>query len=299
MVLALAALLLLAGCSEDKKQNAENPQVKPTIGNPKFSKETFPKIDGSTATIPLSEALASSLLSMSKDEATKFIKHNTTHNAYVNLIDDKVEIIFVTEPSEEELKLAKDANIELEVIPVVKEAFVFLVNSKNPIKSLSTKQIQDIYQGKINNWKEVGGSDTEIIAYQRTPNSGSQTLMEQQVMKGLKMMDAPKNVVPDMAGIIDTVANYDNSDKALGYSVYYYANSMYNKNNIKLIAVDGIEPNNTSISTDKYPFTSAYYAVVKKSTPQDSSSRKLLNWLLSGEGQKVAEAAGYVPMKLR
>ncbi len=299
MVLALAALLLLAGCSEDKKQNPENPQVKPTVGNPKFSKETFPKIDGSTATIPLSEALASSLLSMSKDEATKFIKHNTTHNAYVNLIDDKAEIIFVTEPSEEELKLAKDANIELEVIPVVKEAFVFLVNSKNPIKSLSTKQIQDIYQGKINNWKEVGGSDTEIIAYQRTPNSGSQTLMEQKVMKGLKMMDAPKNVVPDMAGLIDTVANYDNSDKALGYSVYYYANSMYNKNNIKLIAVDGIEPNNASISTDKYPFTSAYYAVIKKSTPQDSSSRKLLNWLLSGEGQKVAEAAGYVPMKLR
>jgi ABC-type phosphate transport system substrate-binding protein len=143
-----------------------------------FTKESFPKIDGSTATIPLSQAIAEKLLGMLSDKSKEFIKHNTTHNAYVNLIEGKADIIFVTEPSQEELKIAKDSNVDIEVVPVVKEGFVFLVNMNNPVNSLTVKQIQDIYQGKIINWKEVGGKDAAIIPYQRDKNSGSQTIMQ-------------------------------------------------------------------------------------------------------------------------
>ena len=271
----------------------------PSVPKPVFTRDSFPKIDGSTATIPLSEAMAAGLLGMSKDDAQKFIKHNTTHNAYVNLIEGKADIIFVTEPSAEELKIAKDANVELEVVPVVKEGFIFLVNSVNPVSGLKTQQIQDIYQGRVKNWKEVGGPDQEIIAYQREPNSGSQTLMEQTVMKGLKMVDSPKNVVQGMDGLIDSIAKYDNSKGALGYSVYYYAKTMYNKGTIKFLTVDGVAPDNKSISSGSYPFTSAYYAVFKKSTSPDAGSRKLLQWLLGAEGQKMVEETGYVPVKVR
>lgn len=263
-----------------------------------FTKETYPKVDGSTATIPLSEAMASKLLELSKEEATKFIKHNQTHGAYVNLIEGKADIIFVTEPSKEELDLAKASNIELEVIPVVKEGFVFLVNTKNPVNSLTVKQVQDIYQGKIKNWKEVGGENKEITAYQRDPNSGSQTLMEQLVMKGLSMSDIPKKIVSGMEGLIDTVAKYDNSDRALGYSVFYYAKTMYSRDTIKLLKIDNAAPDNKNISSGKYPFTTAYYAVLKKTTPEDSSARRLLKWILSKEGQKLAEEAGYVPLEV-
>lgn len=263
-----------------------------------FNKESYPRVDGSTATIPLSEAFAAELLSLKPEEAKKFIKHNTTHNAYVNLIEGKADIIFVTEPSTDELKLAKTAGIDLEVIPIVKEAFVFLVNKENPVDTISVKQLQDVYQGKITNWKELGGQDKEIIPYQRPENSGSQTIMLNMVMKGLRIMDTPTELRPGgMAELIEVVAAYDNSDKALGYSVYYYANSMYNKETIKFVKVNGVQPNNENIKSDKYPFTSAYYAVLKKSEPEDSGARKLLAWILSDQGQKLAEKSGYVPLR--
>lgn len=267
---------------------------------PVFSRDTYPRVDGSTATIPLSEAIACEMLGLSKEEAAKFIKHNTTHFAYENLINNKADIIFVTEPSAEELKIAEDSKVELEVIPIVKEAFVFLVNVDNPVNSLSPSQIQDIYRGKTLNWKEVGGKDEEIIPYQREANSGSQTLMEQIVMKDKKIMEPPKKlVVTGMGELIEHVAKYDNSERALGYSVYYYAKSMYNRDTIKLIAVDGIFPDNKSISSGKYPFTSAYYAVIRKSEPKNSPQRKLISWILSKQGQKLAKSSGYVPMEVK
>lgn len=299
-ILILLLIILSSGCSEDQTLSLNEKKSEPwkvAVPKPKFDKNTYPKVDGSTATIPLSEAIACELLGLSKEEGTEFIKHNTTHYAYENLLNKKADIIFVTEPSAEELQMAKDRNIELEVIPIVKEAFVFLVNVENPISSLSSQQIRDIYKGKITNWKEVGGPDTEIIPYQREANSGSQTLMEQIVMKGLKIMEPPKKlIIEGMGELIESVAKYDNSERALGYSVYYYAKSMYNRDTIKLIAIDEVSPDNRSISSGQYPFTSAYYAVIRKSEEPDSPQRKLIKWILSKEGQKIAEAAGYVPM---
>ncbi len=290
---AVLAICLGAGLAMTSCAPAVN-----TVEKPGFTKDTYPKVDGSTATIPLSESVAAELLSLSAGEAKSFIKHNTTHNAYVNLIEGKADIIFVTEPSVDELKLAKENGVELEVVPVVKEAFVFLVNRQNPVDALTVKQIQDIYQGLATNWKDVGGPDKEIIAYQRPENSGSQTIMENRVMEGLEMAEAPTELKPgEMGELIEAIASYDNSDKAIGYSVYYYANSMYSKDTIKFVKVNGIEPNNQTISSGTYPFTSAYYAVMKKTEPADSGARKLLAWILSSDGQKLAEKTGYVPLK--
>lgn len=266
--------------------------------SPKFTKDNYPRVDGSTATIPLSENIAVKLLTMTPEEGKAYIKHNTTHNAYVNLLGGIADIIFVTEPSIEELNLAKTAGIELEVVPVVKEAFVFLVNKENPVDTISAKQIQDIYQGRIKKWKDLGGPDKDIIPYQRPENSGSQTIMLNMVMKGINIMPAPKTLKPaEMEGLIEVIASYDNSDRAIGYSVYYFANSMYNKETIKFVKVDGVEPNNETIKSEQYPYTSAYYAVLKKTEATDSSARKLLAWILSDEGQKVAEQSGYVPVR--
>jgi phosphate transport system substrate-binding protein len=269
-----------------------------TAMNPRFKKDTYPKVDGSTATIPLSENIAAKLLNLTPEEGKKFIKHNTTHRAYVNLLNNSADIIFVTEPSIDELNLAKKAGIELEVVPIVKEAFVFLLNKENPVDSITAVQLQEIYQGKIKNWMELGGPDKEIIPYQRPVNSGSQTIMQNMVMKGIPMMNAPTALKPaEMSGLIEVIASYDNSDSAIGYSVYYFANSMYTKETIKFVKVNGVEPNNETIKSEQYPYTNAYYAVLKKDEPEDSNARKLLAWILSDEGQKVAEQSGYVPLR--
>jgi len=263
-----------------------------------ITKSDFERIDGSTATIPLSEAIAVQLLGVKPEEAVNVVKHYTTHNAYERLMNKDVDIIFVTEPSKDELELAKTKNLEIEVVPVVKDAFVFLVNKKNSIESLTVKQIQDIYTGKITNWNQVGGRDGKILPYQRPVNSGSQTLMLSKVMKGIPMVTPEKHMEPaGMGDLIEVIAGYDNSEYALGYSVYYYANTMYIRDSVKLIGIEGIKPEPNNIRAGKYPLESAYYAVLRKNEPDNSMAKKLLNWVLSEEGQKVAEKAGYISLK--
>jgi phosphate transport system substrate-binding protein len=265
---------------------------------PAFTPDTYPRVDGSTVTLPLSIDLAAILLGISREDAQDFIVHNKTHPAYLNLLEGNADIILVTEPSGEELALAESMGIELEIVPVVRDAFVFVLNKKNPVDSLTETQIREIYQGKITNWKEVGGEDKEIIAYQRPKNSGSQTLMENLVMQGLTMAEPPMEHIPaGMGDLIERVAGFDNSDQALGYSVYYYANSMYIRESMKFLAVNGILPLRETIAAKTYPFTISYYAVLRKSEPKDSAARKYLNYILSDNGQKLAVSSGYVPLR--
>jgi len=267
-----------------------------------YEGKDYPKIDGSTATLPLAEAFKANFTKTELKDVE--VEHTKTHNAYVKLINDEVDLILVTEPSKEELELAKQKGVELEVIPVVKEGFVFYVNSGNAIDNLTTEQIQKIYTGEITNWKDVGGADEKILAYQRPTNSGSQTGMLSLVMKGLKMME-PKTetLAGTMEEIINFVSDYTNGKNAIGYSYYYYANTMFESidktvaSNINLLGVDGVKPTNKTIQNGSYPFTTAYYIVINKADGEDSPARILANQMLSARGQKVAEEAGYVPVK--
>ena len=81
------------------------------------------------------------------------------------------------------LALARTQSVHLDVVPVALDAFVFLANTENPVRNLATSQIRDIYAGKIEDWKVVGGLKRGITAYQREENSGSQQLMRDLVMK--------------------------------------------------------------------------------------------------------------------
>jgi len=117
------------------------------------------------------------------------------------------------------------------------------------------------------------------------------------VMKQYTMMDAPTEMRPaEMGSLIEAISSYDNAERAIGYSYYYYARLMYNRENTKYIAVDGIEPNDETIQSGEYPFTTAYYAVMRKDTPADAPARKLLTWILSSDGQNTAKEASYVPV---
>ena len=258
-----------------------------------FSLQNYPKIDGSTATLPLAEAFKSEFTGTDIKDVE--VKHSKTHNAYVNLINGNTDLILVTYPSEDELNLAKEQNVELEIIPIVKEAFVFFVNKDNTVENLTLSQIQDIYSGKIKNWKDVGGNDSKIMAYQRPENSGSQTGMLELVMQGIKMMKpTTETISQSMADIIDVISDYDNGKDAIGYSYYYYATTMYTNYTMKLLSVNGIKPTYENIQTGLYDIQTAYYAVIRKDEPLDSNTRKLLNAMMSERGQNVAKEAGYV-----
>lgn len=279
----LLITIILAGCSN--------------LGSLELTLDDYPKVDGSTATIPLSEAFGAAVMGKSIEEVRQYIVHNTTHNAYVNLIDKRADIIFVTSPSEEELTYAEQKGVKLEVVPIVSEGFVFLTSKDNPVKDLSFRQIKDIYSGKITNWKDVGGEDKRIIAYQRQPNSGSQTGMLDLVIGPGEIMDAPtEKIIAEMGALVDSVAVYTNEEDAIGYSYFYYVTDMWKNDKVKLMAVDGVYPDKNTISNGSYPIQTAYYAVLRSEEPKDSNTRKLLKWILSEQGQQVAEEAGYVKL---
>lgn len=282
--------------ANDLKNQNEPEQVEEKISTePLYTDENYPKVDGSTATAPLAEAFEANFKGKKIDEVN--VEHSKTHKAYEKLINKELDLILVTSPSEDEEKLAEKSNVELEVTKVVNEGFVFFLNKNNPVDSLTVEQIQKIYSGEITNWKEVGGNDEEIIAYQRPKNSGSQTGMLDLVMKDKKIKDAPKeDIAMSMSDIIDAVSNYDNKESAIGYSYYYYANTMYLSDEIKLLKVNGVEPNNDTIKNGEYPILTAYY-IVNRKDDISSEAESLKENMLSTRGQKVAEEAGYLPCK--
>ena len=270
---------------------------------PIFSLENYPKVDASLATQPLTDAFIKNFTGET-EISEEYLDYTNTHPGYIRLIDGEVDLIVVTEPSEEELEYAEEKDVELEIIPVVREGFVFYVNEKNPVSNLTLEQIQDIYTGEITNWQELGGNDEEIRAFQRPENSGSQTGMLSLVMKDKKIMEPIKeDLIESMFEIIDLVSDYDNGLNSIGYSYYYYATTMFDTidasiaDKIKLLEINGIAPTNETIKNEEYPLETAYYIVYRKDEPEDSDVRKLAEAMLSTRGQKVAEEAGYVGVK--
>ena len=259
-----------------------------------FLKENFPTFDGSTSAIPLEAAYRQKIFGISEDEATEQVHHNKTHVAFANFMDGKTDIILTVPLTDEQQKEAEEKGAVM--TPVAKEGFVFCVNKNNPVDSLTEQQIKDIYSGRITNWKDVGGEDMEILAYQRNKDSGSQTLMDK-FMDDTPLMDAPQELIPGMMGsLMDAIAIYDNSAGAIGYSVYSYAAQMYvNTTDVKFIRVNGIEPTKETMEDGSYPLLSATYALYDGTLPDDSPVKRMVRWMTSSEGQQAAKDAGYIP----
>lgn len=303
LAVLLALALLLCGC-EPQQEEISQPESSSAVSEPEvseeiaFLRENFPRIDGSTSLIPLEAGVRAAIFGKSFDEAQKDVVHSTTWGSFKNLLGGDADIIFSTPISAEQQKMADEAGIKLEQVPVVKEAFVFVVNAKNPVDALSQQQIKDIYSGKITNWKQVGGSDESIVAYQRNTDSGSQNYMID-FMGETPLMDAPTELRPgSMGGLMDVIAPNDGSLGSIGYSVYAYAADMYGTgDNIKFIKVDGAAPTKETIISGEYPLSSYNYAIFRADEPEEGAVRRLAEWMTSYDGQLAAAKAGYATVE--
>lgn len=293
---AAAALLVLVMCAAVVGCGQDEEKKDGQLSSLTFTTEDFPLIDGATALAPYYELMASKMLNLPLEEARQWVLCNKTDGAYENLINGKVDMIFCSMPSEEQQAMADEKGFEFEMTPFLNGGFVFFVNKDNPVDSLTVEQLHDIYAGKITNWKDVGGEDAEIIAYQRPNNSGSQTGMYHYIISEDEIMEAPTEMkIAEMGGIVDAVASYENSEGAIGYSYYYYVTSMHYTDQIKLLEIDGIAPSDETIADGTYPIINPSYAIISAATPKDSAVRDILDWLVSEEGQETAREAGYVP----
>ena len=215
----------------------------------KFSSDDeLPVVDGATALFPVYCSFVEAVYPSDCD-VEKVVQFNTTTNAYKELIAGNYDVIFVAQPSKEQRAMAEEAGVEFNMYPIGYEAFVFIVNEKNPVDSLTLQQIKDIYTGKITNWKELGGKDQSIRPFQRDTNSGSQTAFIKVMGKDVELLAPKTHKVSGMDGLVDVVSDYENHSNAIGYSFRYYIESMEKNVNIKILKLNGIEATRENIRT--------------------------------------------------
>ena len=267
------------------------------------------RIDGATALYPVYASFARNAFAPSTEYYTwgedraYTLDCSSTSLAYNHLVCGDADVIFCAAPSDQQVKAAEAIGVQLHLTPIGREAFVFFVNSKNPVTGLTVEQIQRIYTGEITNWRDVGGRNQKIRAYQRDEGSGSQTAL-QLVMAGLPLMEPDKEEIVDgMGGIINRVAAYRNYDGALGFTFRFYSNEMVGNNQIRLLALNGVEPTKDTIRDGSYPISSYFYAVtaspIGEPAPEETNPtlKAFLDWCQGPQGQWIVEEVGYVGVK--
>lgn len=207
------------------------------------------------------------------------MQYQNTLRGFDALTDGSVDLFFTAHPSKEQLQSAEEKEAALEIVPIGREAFVFIVNRDNPVDGLTSAEIRAIYRGEITNWKEVGGASRRINPLTRVKGSGSQTMME-------KFMDGDGIAARHPLSIFGG---------SIGYTFRYYLSGIVADDRVKMLAVDGIAPDAENIRNGSYPLSTSFYAVYRRDNPNENVGR-LVEWLLSDEGQAMIEACGYVAL---
>ncbi|MCL2633725.1 MAG: substrate-binding domain-containing protein [Oscillospiraceae bacterium] len=246
------------------------------------------KINGSTSMIPLHQ----SLNNLFGNKRTVY--HSRTVRAFKDFVAGETDILLGVSYSDELLQFAEDSGVDLGQLPITREAFVFLINKNNPVQSLTTQQIKDIYSGKITNWSEVGGDNAPITAFQRNHDSGSQ-------MRMVKFMDntplLEKDVIyySGMSDIVIAIEDFDSGKYSIAYNMYTFTEKQYPSEDVVMLSVDGVYPTDETILSNEYPLVIYNYIYYDKNNPETSNfAENLYIYLMSGEGQKFINKAGYV-----
>lgn len=296
----LAATLALTACTSGAPTSTGLPGTastssQPSTYEPIMAPADFPRMDGSTATIPLGSLVLQRTTGLDAATADSSVQFSTTPDAYQHLSDDSTDLLLAYEPDAQTRAAVDPDGTKLELTPIGRDALVFLTNDSNPVRNLTSEQVREIYAGTITRWSQVGGPDTPIVAFQRPEQSGSQALMRKLVMGSTPMADAPTELVTAETGaLVDGVAAYDNTGTALGYSVYYYVTNQYAVPGIRILTIDGVAPNPTTIADGSYRWVNDFYAVVRASEPTNSPARQVLAWLGTDEGRQTVTDAGHV-----
>lgn len=245
----------------------------------------IPVIDGAAALLPIYAGFVqsiypeSSVIYNGEDyDASSAMHYTNTRGAYKDIVDGNADIIICAQPSDEQLQYAKDNGVELEMVPIGSDAFVFIVNDSNPVNNITIEQIRGIYSGEIKNWKELGGKDIPIAAMRRNKNSGSQTALEK------LMGDTP--IKPDYTTLFGS---------PIGFSFRYYVTGMLGEGGVKILTINGIAPTAETIADGSYPVAGNIYAIYRKGETNENV-QKVIDFMLSPEGQKIVEQSGYIPL---
>ena len=264
-----------------------------------------PRISGAYALYPVYAAAFQALVSVPLDDGGLglewFLDLEGSDEIFARLNEPEdqknkpVDLIFGLWPSTEQVAAMREAKLRYTLTPVLREAFVFFVHKDNPVSSLTQDQIRAIYSGRVTKWRELGVPlDAPLRPWQRNKDSGSQTRFERFMADTPIMNPKTELVSHSMGGVIERVADYRNSPGALGFSFRFFVTELIKNPNIKLLAIDGVQPTVANIQSGTYPLITEAYAITAR--PREGNVAKMIAFFRSPEGRRLVEASGYVPV---
>jgi phosphate transport system substrate-binding protein len=196
-----------------------------------------------------------------------------------------------------DLKDDEKAALQNKVIAI--DALAIIVNQSNPLSSLSKAQLIDLYTGKIDNWKALGGPDRPVVRV--TKEVGRSTLELFEHYTGLLSADRNKTDKPLISkqsyvigSNMESLTLVGGMPGAIGYVSVGTARAMAQAGMpVKIVPLDGVEPSDDAIKAKRYPIVRPLNLVYAKETPAVNS---FLTLALSAKGQDVVKSLGFLPV---
>ena len=249
-------------------------------------------IDGSTAMVALIKALRNDFSQVNPNIPTSYGvpdgSPTGSNQGLKNLIDGSVAIVATSRP----LKAA-EAQAGIQLVPIAKDSIALVVGINNPFKGNLTKdQLRDIYQGKITNWSQVGGTNQPIRVINRAVTSGTREAFQDIVLLG-------QGFAPDSPNFITwkqdetTAILRDLGDNGISYAT---VSQVEKQEIVRIIAIDGVLPTDTNaVKAGKYPINRSLFLGVKKTT--SPVSKQFIEFALSAQGQQIVQRLGFVSVQ--
>jgi phosphate transport system substrate-binding protein len=249
-----------------------------------FAGETI-VIKGSTTVLPVAQAAAEAYMG-SHPGVNISISGGGSGNGIKALIDKSTDIANTSRfIKDKEIRMAMEKGVYPVPHRIAIDAIVPVVHPKNPVNDLSIEQMSLIYQGKIRNWKEVGGKDIKIIVVSRDTSSGTYEVWYKKVLHKAKV--TPRAQLQASNGAI--VQAVSKNKHAIGYIGLGYMNK-----SVKALNVNGIKATVATALSGAYPIASPLF-MFTDGWPKGRTS-DFTNFVLSPKGQDIAKKEGYIPL---
>jgi len=250
-----------------------------------WAKDTI-VVNGSTTVLPIGQATAEAY--MKKDANVNIsISGGGSGNGIKALIDKTTQIAMSSrEMKKEEIELAKSKSVNPVEHKVAIDALTPVVHPSNAVANLTTEQLSLIYQGKIRNWKEVGGKDLQIVVISRDTSSGTYESWQEKILHKEKV--TPRAQLQASSGAV--VQAVSKNRFAVGYVGIGYVNK-----SVKALTVNGIVANDTNALKGVYPISRPLYYYTD-GQPKGAVA-DYIKFVTGPEGQKIVKKEGFVPLK--
>jgi len=280
---AMAITGMLAGCSnKDEKTTG-----KTTTDDKKVELTGTIGAAGSTALQPLADEAATEF--MAKFPQVSITVQGGGSGTGVNQVSTgAIQIGNSDVPAAEKLedKSLASSLVEAKVAGV---GYSMVTNKDVGVDSLTLQQIEDIFAGKVTNWKEVGGKDEKINVINRPASSGTRAAFEKKIMKDVKINDGV-GTVQDSNGAVEQAVN------STPGAISYLANSYLigdKKDALKTVKIDGKESTTDNIVAGDYPFYSYEYMITKGDAK--SPVKEYIEFISGDEFANKLVEMGYIP----